>query len=229
MSITMKEKCNEPEYNALMSERMKKVWSDPNNREMYTDCLYQRHSDPDERKHVSDRMKEVCADPEYRKGMSKRQKENWNNPEYRNAIMSNNQDKIWVHNADSEKWIHEHELAEYQSQGCSLGRLLSRVKLTTTGKIRVHKGNQDKFVVPSELDSYLAKGWLKGRANRKHVKCVETGQIFDSVEECAKAFNTNIDLVHSRCKGVAKNFRRLKDIHFCYCDELGNEVTSNDT
>lgn len=217
MSEKMKKKCADPEYASQMSERMKEVWKDPKMREMYIDCLYERQSHPENREQVSNKLKEICADLEYRKGMSDRQKQNWNDPKYREAIMSSNQDRIWVHNEDSEKWIHEHELDDYIQSGYVEGRLKTNLKPSTAGKVRIHKGNQSKFILPEELEIHLQEGWITGRADRKHVKCIETGEVFSSVEECAKAFNTNTDLIHSRCKGTAKNFRKLKHLHFCYC------------
>lgn len=216
MSIAMKDKCSDPNYVSLMSDRMKAVWSDPSKREMYVDCLYARHADPAERQHISDKMKEICSDAEYRKGMSDRQKKNWASAEYRQAIMSQNQDRVWVHDATTEKWVHRHELHDYLASGYSEGRLAANMVLSTKGKVRISDGVHDKFVDPAEIDNYLSVGWILGRSKKKHVQCIQTGQVFDSVEACAKAFNTNVDLIHSRCKGSAKNFRKLKDLDFRY-------------
>lgn len=216
MSAKMKLKCSDAEYASKMSDRMKQVWSDPNNREMYINCLYERHSDPNERKHISDKLKEVCSDPEYRKGMSDRQKQNWKDPKYRNAMMNQNQDRVWVNDGSAEKWIHRQELSEYLSKGYTSERLAANLVLSTKDKIHISDGVHDRFVSPEDLTIYTSQGWYLGRSNRKHVKCVQTGQIFSSVEACAKAFNTNVDLIHSRCKGTAKNPRKLKGLDFCY-------------
>jgi len=213
-SKKMKEKCSDPNYVAEMSKRMKAVWSDPANREMYVQCLYQRHSDLNERKQISERMKEVCSDPNYRKGMSDRQKENWNRPEYRQAITSKNQDRMWVHGSQSERWIHSHELASYLEQGYLEGRLPNTMKPTTAGKIRISRGNEGKFVNPSELDNYLSSGWRLGKSKRQMVQCVETGEVFSSVEECVSAFGATVDLIRARCKGTATTFRKLKEFTF---------------
>lgn len=216
-SAKLKEKCADPEYAAQMSDRMKEVWKDSEMRKMYIDCLYERQSHSENRKQVSDKLKQICTDPEYRRRMSERQKQNWNDPKYREAIMNSNQGRMWVHNEDSEKWIHDHELKHYIQDGYVEGRLKTNLKSSTAGRVRMHKGNQSRFILPEELTTYLQEGWSTGKADRKHVKCIETDEIFDSVEECARAFNTNTDLIHSRCKGTAKNFRKLKHLHFCYC------------
>lgn len=214
ISKKMKEKCSDPDYISEMSQRMKAVWSDSANREMYIQCLCQRHSDPDERKQISDKLKEVCSNPKYRKRMSDRQKENWGRIEYRQAVISKNQDRIWVHNNQSERWIHSHELASYLEQGYLEGRLLSSMRPTTAGKIRISRGSENKFVNPSELDSYLSSGWRLGKSKRQMVQCIETGEVFSSVEECASAFGATEDLIRSRCKGTATTFRKLKDLTF---------------
>lgn len=216
VSKALKAKCADPEYKSAMSSRMKKVWADPDNRNMYISCLYERQADPSNRRKVSEKLKSICANPEYRKGMSDRQKANWNNPEYRHAIVSHNQDRIWVNKEGVEKWIHKSDLDLYVSKGYQLGRDIKNMKLTTQGKVRMYKGTQTKFIRPEDVASYTSQGWKHGRANRRHVQCVETGQIFDSVEECAKTFGTNVDLINSRCKGIAKNFRKLKEYHFIY-------------
>ena len=173
---------------------------------------------------TSESCKKICADPEYRKGMSDRQKQNWNDPKYREAMMSNNQDRMWVHNKDSEKWIHEHELNDYIQNGYVEGRLKTNFKLSTAGKVRIHKGNQSRFILPEELTVYLQEGWSTGRADRKHVKCIETGEVFSSVEECAKAFDATVDLIHARCKGTSKTFRKLKGFTFCYYEDPSTDL-----
>ena len=216
MSAAMKDKCSDPNYVSLMSDRMKVVWSDPSKREMYVNCLHARHADPAERQNISDKMKEVCADPEFRKGMSDRQKENWNNPQYRQTITSQNQDRIWVHNATTERWIHQYELPHYASEGYSEGRLIANLVHSTEGKIRISDGTHSRFVNPEEVNVYLSQGWRLGRSGRKRVQCIQTGEIFDSVEECATAFNISADVIRSRCKGVTKNFRKLKEFDFRY-------------
>lgn len=222
MSRKMKEKCVDPEYNQQMSDRMKKVWQDDSMREMYVNCLYERQSNPENRKQVSDKLKEICADPEYRKGMSERQKENWNNPEYRNAIVSSHQDRIWVNDNIHEKWIHAHELESYLSQGYLQGRLPTGVA-STAGKTRISKGKESKFVTSVGVSAYLADGWRLGKANRLQVQCIETGEVFSSVEECAKAFGTNEDLIRSKCKGLTKRSRKLPDLHFRFYEEEGDK------
>lgn len=221
ISKKLKDLTSDPEYKQNMSDRMKKVWQDEGMREMYINCLNKRQSNPDNRKKVSDKLKKICSDSEYRKGMSERQKENWNDPKYRNSIMSSNKDRIWVNNGTNENWIHSHELESYLSKGYHQGRIPTRVG-STTGRIRIHKGSDSKFVPSDQLDNYLIDGWKLGRSNKKKVKCIQTGQVFDSVDECAKHFNTNSDLIHARCKGTAKNFRKLPDFDFCYYNEKGD-------
>lgn len=219
MSAVMKEKCADPEYNKLMSSKMKEVWADPENREMYIDCLYKRQADPANRKRVSDKLKEICADPEYKRGMSERQKANWNNPEYRQCIVSQNQDRIWVHNDSEEKWIHQFELDSYLSNGYKQGRLPSDRVGFTTGKVRIHKDGLGKFVPKDELSAYLSDGWKLGHANKKQVRCIQTGIIYNSVEECASAFGVSPDLIRSKCKKLTKTSYKLKDVDFDFYEE----------
>lgn len=219
ISDKLKAKCADPEYHQNMSDRMKTVWQDASKREMYINCLYERQSDPANRKQVSDKLKQICADEEYRKGMSERGKANWQNPEYRKREAESRGVRFWVHNDSHEEWIRESDLDEYLAQGYAKGRLPSHLALSTKGKIRINNGLSDKFVDPSTLDNWLSNGWSLGKHSTKKVKCIQTGQIFNSAEECAKAFNTNIDLIHSRCKGIAKTFRKLKNYTFEYYTE----------
>ena len=219
LSVKMKKKCSDPEYVAQMSTNMKNVWKDPKNREMYIDCLRKRHADPNERKHISDKMKEVCADADYRQDMSDRQKKNWENPEYRAAIANQNHDRMWVHDDTNERWIHESELSDYLANGYLVGRNKSRLCSSTKGKIRISKDTQSKFVSEEDLDSYLNTDWVLGTGNTKQVKCIQTGEVFSSAEACAEAFNVSADLIHARCKGATRNYRKLKEFDFCYCEK----------
>lgn len=207
----------DPDYRAKMSDRMKDVWKDPNNREMYIQCLYTRQSDGLNRKKVSDKLKEICADPEYKLRMSENQKRNWANPEYRTKVQAARQDRVWVSLENDEKLIHSSELAHWISLGYSLGRCYTGSS-STKNKVRIHLGKTSKFVDLSDLPTYLDQGWAVGRGDCRHVQCMETGQVFESAQECAIAFNTNVDLIHSRCNGTAKKFRKLAQYTFRYVD-----------
>ena len=223
MIAKMKEKCNDPDYTKKMSDRMKKVWENPDMRAMYIDCLHERHSDPDKRKHLSDKMKEITADSRYRKGMSDRQKKNWEDTEYRKSILAQRQDRIWVHSLDSEKWIHRSELSEYLQKGYVEGRLRKNMKATTEGNILVSDRTHNKFVPREELKSYLDQGWILGRvSDKKRVKCIQTGQVFSNVKECADTFHVSCDLITARCEGIVKMPRKLRGVDFCYLRESEN-------
>ena len=54
----------------------------------------------------------------------------------------------------------------------------------------------------------------------KRVKCIETNQLFYSVEETARHFNTNSSIILDRIQNPSRKNRVLPGLHFQYAEDL---------
>lgn len=85
------------------------------------------------------------------------------------------------------------------------------------GKIRIHKEGElhDIFIDPSELSSYEKKGYKKGMGKTvrdklkikkaksslsKTIKCLETGEVFDSLADVARKYKVTVSCISQHVK-----------------------------
>jgi len=86
----MKEKMRlgreDPEYREKMSESSKKIWEDPERREKRSELTKKLWEDPERREKLSESLKKLWEDPERREKLSEAQKKRCEDPEVRKKM-----------------------------------------------------------------------------------------------------------------------------------------------